>query len=152
MQPGLCKRKPEAIPFGFVQPTVTLARSDGCRRRPGTDEATNSIVRMLKLLFNFAVDEEWIKVNPLARMSFKIGKWRARTDEEECKQFEARSLHPSRCSALSKDRDGAWAVRRMPSGDRRKLCVVAVQSVGKLSQRRERVAWGRQYAWVARRL
>ena len=49
-----------------------------------------TIVRMLKLVLRFAVDEEWIEANSAARMPpLKIGEWRAWIDEE-CTQFEAR--------------------------------------------------------------
>jgi integrase len=58
--------------------------------RTETRGAANTIVRMLKLVLRFAVDEEWIEANPAARMPLlKVGEWRAWTDEE-CEQFEAR--------------------------------------------------------------
>ena len=54
---------------------------------PGT---ANTIVRMLKLLLNFAVREEWIEYIPAAKMELlKVGEWRSWTDEE-CAQFVAR--------------------------------------------------------------
>jgi integrase len=58
--------------------------------RAETPGAANTIVRMLKLLLNFAVREEWIEYNPAAKMELlKVGEWRSWTDEE-CAQFEAR--------------------------------------------------------------
>ena len=48
------------------------------------------IVRMLKIVLNFAVEEEWIESNPASKMRLlKTGEWRAWTDEE-CAAFEAR--------------------------------------------------------------
>jgi integrase len=45
---------------------------------------------MLKLLLNFAVEEEWIEVNPAAKMKLlKVGEWRSWT-YEELAAFEAR--------------------------------------------------------------
>ena len=45
---------------------------------------------MLKLVLNFAVDEEWIESNPAAKMKeLKVGEWRDWTDEE-CTVFEQR--------------------------------------------------------------
>lgn len=56
--------------------------------RADTPGAANTIVRMLKLVLNFAVEEEWIEANPAARMKLlKVGEWRAWTDEE-CAAFE----------------------------------------------------------------
>jgi integrase len=56
--------------------------------RAETPGAANTIVRMLKLILNFAVEEEWIDANPIAKMKLlKVGEWRAWTDEE-CAQFE----------------------------------------------------------------
>src|SRR5262245_23328673 len=52
--------------------------------------AANTIVRMLKLLLNFAVAEEWIEANPAAGIHLlKTGTWRAWTDAE-CRLFEQR--------------------------------------------------------------
>jgi integrase len=59
-------------------------------QRADTPGAANTIVRMLKLLLNFAVDDEWIAANPASKMKLlKVGEWRAWTDEE-CLAFEAR--------------------------------------------------------------
>ena len=56
--------------------------------RADTPGAANTIVRMLKLVLNFAVDEEWIEFNPVARMKLlKVGEWRDWTDVE-CQTFE----------------------------------------------------------------
>jgi hypothetical protein len=56
--------------------------------RTDTPGAANTIVRMLKLVLNFAVEEEWIESNPAARMKLlKVGEWRAWSDEE-CAAFE----------------------------------------------------------------
>jgi integrase len=56
--------------------------------RADTPGAANTIVRMLKLVLNFAMDEEWIEANPAAKMRLlKVGEWRAWTDEE-CAAFE----------------------------------------------------------------
>jgi integrase len=58
--------------------------------RADTPGAANTIVRMLKLLLNFAIEEEWIEANPVAKMKLlPVGEWRAWTDEE-CAAFEAR--------------------------------------------------------------
>ena len=58
--------------------------------RADTPGAANTILRMLKIVLNFAVEEEWIESNPAAKMQLlKIGEWRAWTDEE-CAAFEAR--------------------------------------------------------------
>jgi integrase len=58
--------------------------------RAETPGAANTILRMLKLVLNFAVDEELIEANPAAKMKeLKVGEWRAWTDED-CAQFEER--------------------------------------------------------------
>jgi integrase len=58
--------------------------------RSETPGAANTIVRMLKLVLNFAVEEEWIEVNPAARMKLlDVGEWRAWSDDE-CAAFEKR--------------------------------------------------------------
>jgi integrase len=58
--------------------------------RAETPGAANTIVRMLKIVLNFAVDEEWIPYSPAAKMKLlKVGEWRAWTDAE-CAAFEAR--------------------------------------------------------------
>jgi hypothetical protein len=56
--------------------------------RTATPGAANTIVRMLKIVLNFAVEEEWIENQSAAGMKLlKVGEWRAWTDAE-CKQFE----------------------------------------------------------------
>ena len=58
--------------------------------RADTPGAANTIVRMFKIVLNFAVEEEWIAANPAAKMRLlKVGEWRAWTDEE-CAAFETR--------------------------------------------------------------
>ena len=58
--------------------------------RAETPGAANTILRMLKVILNFAVEEEWIDASPAAKMKeLKVGEWRAWTDEE-CVQYEAR--------------------------------------------------------------
>ena len=58
--------------------------------RADTPGAANTIVRMLKLLLNFAVEDGLIAANPAAKMKLlKVGEWRAWT-EEECAAFESR--------------------------------------------------------------
>jgi integrase len=55
-----------------------------------TPAKANTIVRILKLILNFAIEEEWIEVNPAAKVKLlKVGEWRAWSDEE-CAKFEAR--------------------------------------------------------------
>jgi hypothetical protein len=57
---------------------------DECADTPG---AANTIVRMLKLLLNFAFDDGLI---PAAKMKlFKVGHWRAWTDDDECEHSKA---------------------------------------------------------------
>lgn len=54
-----------------------------------TPGAANNVLRLLKIVLNFAVDEEVIDVNPAARMKeLKGGEYRSWTDEELA-QFEA---------------------------------------------------------------
>lgn len=58
--------------------------------RAETPGAANTLVRMLKLLLNFAVDEEWIEANPATKVDMlKVGAWRSWKDEE-CAAFEAK--------------------------------------------------------------
>ena len=58
--------------------------------RADTPGAANTVLRMLKLLLNFAVDDGLIKSNPAAKMKLlRVGEWRAWTDNE-CAAFEAR--------------------------------------------------------------
>jgi integrase len=52
--------------------------------------AANNVLRMLKIILYFAVEEELLEVNPAARVKeLKGGEYRSWTDEE-CAQFEAR--------------------------------------------------------------
>jgi integrase len=54
---------------------------------PGT---ANNVLRLLKIVLNFAVEEEMIEVSPAARVKeLKGGEYRSWTDEE-CAQFERR--------------------------------------------------------------
>jgi integrase len=56
--------------------------------RAETPGAANTIVRMLKIVLNFAKKDGWIEVNPAAGMElFEVGEWRSWTDEE-CAAFE----------------------------------------------------------------
>lgn len=56
--------------------------------RAETPGAANTIVRMMKLILNFAVDEELLQANPAAKLkTLKVGEWRAWTDAE-LEQFE----------------------------------------------------------------
>jgi site-specific recombinase XerD len=58
--------------------------------RSETPGAANTILRLLKIVLNFAVEEEWIPFSPAAKMRLlKVGEWRAWSDEE-CAAFEAR--------------------------------------------------------------
>jgi site-specific recombinase XerD len=58
--------------------------------RADTPGAANTVLRLLKIVLNFAVEEEWIAYSPAAKMRLlKVGEWRAWTDEE-CAAFEAR--------------------------------------------------------------
>lgn len=58
--------------------------------RADTPGAANTVLRMLKLLLSFAVDDGLIRSNPAAKMRLlKVGEWRSWTDEE-CAAFEAR--------------------------------------------------------------
>jgi integrase len=58
--------------------------------RADTPGAANTIVRTLKLLLTFAVEDGLIAANPAARLKLlKVGEWRAWTDEE-CAAFETR--------------------------------------------------------------
>ena len=55
-----------------------------------TPGAANSVLRMVKIICNFAVDDELIESSPAARMKeFKGGEYRSWTDDE-CAAFEAR--------------------------------------------------------------
>lgn len=57
-----------------------------------TPGAANTILRMLKILLNFAVEDGLISGSPAARMKeLPVGEWRAWTDEE-CAAFEKRWL------------------------------------------------------------
>ncbi len=58
--------------------------------RTETPGAANNVLRMTKILLNFAVDDGLIKFSPAARMKeLPVGEWRAWTDKE-CEQFEQR--------------------------------------------------------------
>jgi hypothetical protein len=58
--------------------------------RAETPGAANTIVRMLKIVLNFAVEEEWIEASPAAKMKLlKVGEWRAWAPEE-CDAYEKR--------------------------------------------------------------
>ena len=66
--------------------------------RAETPGAANNVLRMLKIVLNFAVEEELIELNPAARMKeLQGGEYRSWTDEELAK-FEA-YWSPARCSA-----------------------------------------------------
>lgn len=55
-----------------------------------TPGAANTILRMMKILLNFAVDDELIESSPAAGVKeLKVGEWRAWTDDE-CTKFEKR--------------------------------------------------------------
>ena len=86
------KRVLEDLQRSYGHRTVANIRRRHGRKmrdaRADTPGAANTIVRMLKLVLNFAVEEEWIETNPLARMSLlNVGEWRAWTDAE-LEQFE----------------------------------------------------------------
>lgn len=62
---------------------------DALAETPG---AANNVLRMIKVMCNFAVDDEIIEASPAARMKeFKGGEYRSWTDAE-CAAFEARWL------------------------------------------------------------
>jgi integrase len=53
-----------------------------------TPGAANNVLRILKILLNFAVDDELIESSPAAKFKeLPVGEWRAWTDEE-CVKFE----------------------------------------------------------------
>jgi integrase len=53
-----------------------------------TPGAANTILRMLKILLNFAVDDDLIEASPAAKFKeLPVGEWRAWTDAE-CRKFE----------------------------------------------------------------
>ena len=55
-----------------------------------TPGAANNVLRMLKILLNFAVDDGLIKASPAAKFKeLPVGEWRAWTDDE-CVKFEKR--------------------------------------------------------------
>lgn len=55
-----------------------------------TPGAANNVLRMLKILLNFAVDDGLIKASPAAKFKeLPVGEWRAWTDDE-CAKFEKR--------------------------------------------------------------
>jgi integrase len=58
--------------------------------RADTPGAANTILRMMKVVLNFAVEDGLIFANPAAKMKeLRVGEWRAWTDEE-CQAFEKR--------------------------------------------------------------
>jgi enterobacteria phage integrase len=58
--------------------------------RAETPGAANTVVRMLKIVLNFAVEEEWIEASPAAKMKLlRVGEWRA-WSAEECAAYEKR--------------------------------------------------------------
>jgi hypothetical protein len=58
--------------------------------RGDTPGAANNVLRLLKIVLNFAVEEELIEVNPAARIKeLKGGEYRSWTDDE-CATFEKR--------------------------------------------------------------
>ncbi len=58
--------------------------------RAETPGAANTIVRMLKIVLNFAVEEELIESSPAAKMKLlRVGEWRDWSDDE-CARFEKR--------------------------------------------------------------
>jgi hypothetical protein len=53
-----------------------------------TPGAANNVLRLLKRLLNFALDDELIEASPAAKMKeLPVGEWRAWTDDE-CARFE----------------------------------------------------------------
>lgn len=55
-----------------------------------TPGAANSVLRMLKILLNFAVEDDLIEASPAAKFKeLPVGEWRAWTDDE-CQRFEKR--------------------------------------------------------------
>jgi enterobacteria phage integrase len=88
------RRVLEALAERYGDKPIRLLERRHIRRmrdeRADTPGAANTIVRMLKLLLNFAFDDGLIPANPAAKMKLlKVGEWRAWTDEE-CAAFEAR--------------------------------------------------------------
>lgn len=88
------KRVLESLQERHGDKPVRLMRRRHIRKirdeRSETPGAANTIVRMLKIVLNFAVEEEWIESSPAAKMKLlKVGEWRAWTPEE-CTAFEER--------------------------------------------------------------
>jgi len=55
-----------------------------------TPGAANTVLRMMKILLNFAVDDGLIGASPAAKMrELKVGEWRSWTDDE-CARFETK--------------------------------------------------------------
>ena len=75
------------------KPTSALRRRHIRKMRDelaDTPGAANTVVRMLKVVLSFAVEEEWIESNPALKVPlFNSGEWRAWSDEE-CAAFELR--------------------------------------------------------------
>jgi integrase len=74
-------------PVALLQRHHVRKMRDACAETPGE---ANNILRMLKVILNFAIEEGWIEASPAAKMKLlKVGEWRAWTDEE-CARFEQR--------------------------------------------------------------
>lgn len=91
---GEYKRVLEALQSAHGDKPLRELRRRHIRRirdeRAETPGAANTIVRMLKIVLNFAVEEELIEASPAAKLKLlKVGEWRAWTDEE-CLAYEAR--------------------------------------------------------------
>ena len=88
------RRVLEVLQFAHGDKPLRALRRRHIRRmrdeRAETPGAANTVVRMLKIILNFAVEEELIEASPAAKMKLlKVGEWRAWTDEE-CLTYEAR--------------------------------------------------------------
>ena len=88
------KRVLEALQLEHGDKRVALLRRRHIRKmrdaRAETPGAANTVLRMLKVVLTFAVEEEWIEGNPARGMQeLKGGEWRAWT-EDECGAFAAR--------------------------------------------------------------
>ncbi len=88
------RRVLEAIAAAHGEKPVRLLERRHIRKmrdeRADSPGAANTILRTLKLLLSFAVDDGWVKANPAAKMRLlKVGEWRAWSDEE-CQAFEQR--------------------------------------------------------------
>lgn len=88
------KRVLESLQNLHGQKPVRALRRRHIRRmrdeRAETPGAANTIVRMLKIVLNFAVEEELIESSPAAKMKLlRVGEWRDWSDDE-CARFEKR--------------------------------------------------------------